>query len=290
MKIPREDTARTRGKLLAAAGEIFAEKGFRETTIAEICLKAGTNVAAVNYHFGSKEALYSEAWRHAFAQSMEAHPPDGGVAVDAPPEERLRGQVTALLHRITDENNREFRFMQREFTNPTGLLEEVMREEIRPLQQRTEKLVRELLGPQVAEREVQVLRGGDHQPVHQPDGHPEPARPGRGKPGGPASNRRYRGLRPACRDLLPGRDRRRSRGGRGESGPAQGESSREREPSMNRLPLKLLSSKEIFRLKLDKLSFLRKQESSCKILDSRFRGMTKGKISKALGSPSGAIP
>ena len=61
MKIPREDTARTRGKLLAAAGEIFAEKGFRETTIAEICLKAGTNVAAVNYHFGSKEALYSEA-------------------------------------------------------------------------------------------------------------------------------------------------------------------------------------------------------------------------------------
>ena len=160
MKIPREDTARTRGKLLAAAGDIFAEKGFRETTIAEICLKAGANVAAVNYHFGSKEALYSEAWRHAFAQSMQAHPPDGGVAVDAPPEERLRGQVMALLHRITDPNNREFRFMQREFSSPTGLLEEVMREEIRPLQQRTESMVRELLGPQVAEREVRFCEVG----------------------------------------------------------------------------------------------------------------------------------
>jgi len=160
MKIPREDTARTRGKLLAAAGDIFANKGFRETTIAEICLKAGTNVAAVNYHFGSKEALYREAWRHAFAQSMEAHPPDGGVAADALPEDRLRGQVTALLHRIADANNREFRFTQREFTNPTGLLEEVMREEIRPLQQRTEKVVRELLGPQVAEREVQFCEVG----------------------------------------------------------------------------------------------------------------------------------
>jgi AcrR family transcriptional regulator len=160
MKTPRKDTARTRGKLLAAAGDIFAEKGFRETTIAEICLKAGTNVAAVNYHFGSKEALYSEAWRHAFAQSVQAHPPDGGVAADAPPEERLRGQVTALLHRITDPNNREFRFMQREFSNPTGLLEEVMREEIRPLQQRTESMVRELLGPQVAEREVRFCEVG----------------------------------------------------------------------------------------------------------------------------------
>lgn len=160
MKIPREDTTRTRGKLLAAAGEIFAEKGFRETRIAEICLKAGTNVAAVNYHFGSKEALYSEAWRHAFAQSVQAHPPDGGMAADAPPEERLRGQVTALLNRIADPNNREFRFMQREFSNPTGLLEEVMREEIRPLQQRTEKVVRELLGPQIAEREVRFCEVG----------------------------------------------------------------------------------------------------------------------------------
>ena len=160
MKIPREDTARTRGKLLAAAGEIFAEKGFRNATVAEICLKAGTNIAAVNYHFGSKEALYSEAWRHAFAQSMQAHPPDGGAAADAPPEERLRGHVTALLQRIADENNREFCFMQREFANPTGLLEEVMREEIRPLQERTERMVRELLGPRVAEREARFCEVG----------------------------------------------------------------------------------------------------------------------------------
>jgi TetR/AcrR family transcriptional regulator, regulator of cefoperazone and chloramphenicol sensitivity len=160
MKIPREDTARTRGKLLSAASELFAEKGFRNATIAEICLRAGTNVAAVNYHFGSKEDLYSEAWRYAFSQSVQAHPPDGGVAADAPPEERLRGQVKALLHRIADENNWEFWFMQREFTNPTGLLEEVMRKEIRPLQQRTEGLVRELLGPRVTGQEVQFCEVG----------------------------------------------------------------------------------------------------------------------------------
>ncbi len=160
MKLYREGTARTRGKLLTAAGEIFAEKGFRDTTIAEICTRAGTNVAAVNYHFGSKEELYGEAWRHVFAQSIQAHPPDGGVAADAPPEERLLGQVTALIHRIVDENNREIWFMQRELANPTGLLEEVVREEIRPLQQRTERMVRELLGPQVTEQEVQFCEVG----------------------------------------------------------------------------------------------------------------------------------
>jgi AcrR family transcriptional regulator len=160
MKTPREDTARTCGKLLAAAAEVFAEKGFRDATIAEICLRAGANIAAVNYHFGSKEALYSEAWRHAFTQSIQAHPPDGGVAADAPPEERLRGHVTALLQRIADKNNREFWFMQREFVNPTGLLKDVMREEIRPLRQRTEKMVRELLGPQVTDKEVRFCEAG----------------------------------------------------------------------------------------------------------------------------------
>ncbi|OPY88461.1 MAG: hypothetical protein A4E72_01327 [Syntrophus sp. PtaU1.Bin208] len=71
---------------------------------------------------------------------------------NASPEERLRGQVTAILRRIADENNREFLFMQREMANPTGLLEEVLREEIGPLQQRTAGLVRELLGPLVPEQ------------------------------------------------------------------------------------------------------------------------------------------
>ena len=160
MKTPREGTARTCGKLLEAAAEIFSEKGFRDATIAEICQRAGANIAAVNYHFGSKETLYSEAWRHAFVQSIQAHPPDGGVAADAPPQERLRGHVTALLQRITDKNSREFWFMQREFANPTGLLEDVMREEIRPLRQRTEKMVRELLGPQVTDKEVRFCEAG----------------------------------------------------------------------------------------------------------------------------------
>ncbi len=160
MKTPREDTARTRGKLLAAAGEVFAEKGFRDTTIAEISMRAGANIAAVNYHFGSKEILYSEAWRHAFAKSLQAHPPDGGVAADAPPEQRLMGQIMALLRRISDKDNRAFWFMHREIANPTGLLTEVVREEIMPLRQRTESVVRELLGLCVNKREARFCEMG----------------------------------------------------------------------------------------------------------------------------------
>ena len=41
MKIPKKNTLKTRERLLFAASEVFAEKGYREATIAEICELAG---------------------------------------------------------------------------------------------------------------------------------------------------------------------------------------------------------------------------------------------------------
>lgn len=153
--MPREDAVRTRESLLKAACEIFAEKGYRDTTIAEISDRAGANIAAVNYHFGSKGTLYTEAWRRTFQESLKAHPPDGGVDDDAPAEERLRGHVAATLHRMTDKNNREFWLVQREIADPTGLLEGVMDQEIHPIHEKMERLVRELLGPAGSDQDVQ---------------------------------------------------------------------------------------------------------------------------------------
>lgn len=150
----RKKTGDTREKLLTAAGCLFMEQGYRDTTVAEICRRAGANISAVNYYFGSKEALYQEAWRHAFAESIEAHPQDGGVSEKAPPEERLRGQVRALIERIADPNSKDFFISQMEFVNPTGLLEEVMKSEFNPLREKTLALVRELLGPSATEGQV----------------------------------------------------------------------------------------------------------------------------------------
>lgn len=61
MKILRQDGHRTRRKLLQAAGQIFAEKGYQDAKITEICQRAGTNTAVINYHFRNKETLYKEA-------------------------------------------------------------------------------------------------------------------------------------------------------------------------------------------------------------------------------------
>lgn len=44
-------------RILDAAEKLFAEHGFAETSLRSITSKAGVNLAAVNYHFGSKKAL-----------------------------------------------------------------------------------------------------------------------------------------------------------------------------------------------------------------------------------------
>lgn len=139
---------------MAAAIEIFAEKGYRDATIAEISERAGTNIASVNYHFGDKETLYREAWRQSFRDSLEKHPPDGGIGSEAPAKQRLRARIVSLLRRITDNNNKEFLIVHKELANPTGLLEEVMHEELRPLRRKIQDIVREVLGPLPSETQV----------------------------------------------------------------------------------------------------------------------------------------
>ena len=53
-------------QILAAARELFAENGFRDTTVRMIARRANVNGAAVNYYFRSKEALYEAIFDQAF--------------------------------------------------------------------------------------------------------------------------------------------------------------------------------------------------------------------------------
>ena len=50
----------TKERILLAAQKLFAEKGFEAVSLRKITTEALANVAAVNYHFGSKEALIDE--------------------------------------------------------------------------------------------------------------------------------------------------------------------------------------------------------------------------------------
>ena len=50
----------TRGAIVAAAERLYADRGFGDVTLRDIVAEANVNLAAVNYHFGSKDELIAE--------------------------------------------------------------------------------------------------------------------------------------------------------------------------------------------------------------------------------------
>jgi TetR/AcrR family transcriptional regulator, regulator of cefoperazone and chloramphenicol sensitivity len=137
----------TREKLLEAAGEVFAERGYYDATIREICRRAGANVAAVNYTFGDKLGLYTEVLRLSkrapeMAQLTEAMDAAGS------PQELLRNLIRVRLESLCvgKRPNWGFRIMMHEFSRPTPAMTRVIDEEMRPVYKRVLKAVGEIIG------------------------------------------------------------------------------------------------------------------------------------------------
>lgn len=152
--VVRKDGKETRRRILEVACDIFSKKGFRDATHVEICRESKVNPAAINYHFRNKEALYAEAWKMAFHNSLKLYPPGSGVPENAPAEERLRGRILSLVRRSFDPACKEFDLLHKEFSNPTGLLDEPMQEVLTPLQESMMGMIRELLGEKATDTQV----------------------------------------------------------------------------------------------------------------------------------------
>src|SRR5215831_9994316 len=141
----KDKALETRERLLEAAGEVFAEQGFRDTTIREICDRAKANIAAVHYHFGDKEELYAAVFSYARTCAVAGF---DQITSAAPAEERLRAFVRAVLRRFFDQGRPAWlgRLVAREMIDPTKALDNLVNEQIRPNSERLRGLVRELIG------------------------------------------------------------------------------------------------------------------------------------------------
>jgi len=144
----------TRQRLLEAAGEVFADRGFRDATIQEICRRADANIAAVHYHFGDKEQLYRAVIQYAEQCAAESRPAD--PPPDAPAEERLHAHIESFLVRLFDEGQPAWlgKLMAREMSEPTPGLDVIVQEKIRVTYRLVEAIVRELVGPGASDDDV----------------------------------------------------------------------------------------------------------------------------------------
>lgn len=144
-----KDMDPTRQRLLEAAGEIFAEKGFRAATVREICDRAEANIAAINYHFRDKEGLYTEVLR--YTHCCEAIKPEETAAQlqGMPPEQKLLAYIRLFIQHILQDGRPTWpgKLMVREMIDPTFALDLIVEEEIRPRSLLLRQILREVAGP-----------------------------------------------------------------------------------------------------------------------------------------------
>jgi AcrR family transcriptional regulator len=148
----------TEKRLLEAAGQVFAEKSFKEATIREICQQAGANIAAVNYYFRDKERLYRAALHNAFQckmdqMAMPAWPPG------TPATHKLRDFVHTVLMRMLEKHKVpwQMQLLMRELCQPSAVGEELVREFIRPMYEMLWVILRELLPVEVTEARLHLI-------------------------------------------------------------------------------------------------------------------------------------
>ncbi len=72
----------THDKLLETAGKLFAEHGFKGTSIKMIAEETGQNIAAVNYHFGSKQQLLIDTLKFVLEKIMTPVSPKESTSPD----------------------------------------------------------------------------------------------------------------------------------------------------------------------------------------------------------------
>ena len=132
----------TRERLLNVAEQQFGEGGYEGTSLRAITVAAGANIAAVNYHFGSKEALLRAAVARAMApvnterrRRLDQLETKGGPT----PEQLIRAFVEPgleLVLRRSDRGPTVARFLGRVAFDPSLRIRELYAAEADPVEGR----------------------------------------------------------------------------------------------------------------------------------------------------------
>ncbi|MCP4344275.1 MAG: TetR/AcrR family transcriptional regulator [Desulfobacterales bacterium] len=140
-----KDSKKTRAKIIEAAGQLFAEKGFSGVTVRDIAQKADTHLSALNYHFRTKEALHREVLLEACG------------AASIPPEEQkqlLRLEPRKALFVLVSEALKEYgkqtssnwhvALINRECWEPSQVFGEVVDEYFKPEADFTARIIEKI--------------------------------------------------------------------------------------------------------------------------------------------------
>lgn len=128
----RSDGAETKALLIECAGRLIAQKGFAKTTSKEICTMAQVNLAAVNYHFGSRDGLYLAVLKEVHAYLMNIDLLNSLYKKQCSPQEKLREFLDFYISNVLKESNWYVKVWAREMLAPSPMINEIFNSEAIP--------------------------------------------------------------------------------------------------------------------------------------------------------------
>jgi AcrR family transcriptional regulator len=147
-----------RQRLLEAAGQVFAEQGFERATGKEICDRAGTNSAAINYYFGGMDGLYAAVLHEAHNHFVTFEDVAAAVAGKTGALVKLEAIMALIVRMLTiPVGSWALRVIGREIVAPSSALESLRENEFLPKMGILKAIVSELMG--LPETHPAVARG-----------------------------------------------------------------------------------------------------------------------------------
>lgn len=128
----RTDGELTRNRILEAAGEMFADTGYAETTSKQIAARADVDVASINYHFGSRSGLYESVVAEAHRRLIAVDFLQELAASDEAAEDKLKKIIEVLVEAAAGNRGWHLKILGREALSPSSHLEIVLRVEALP--------------------------------------------------------------------------------------------------------------------------------------------------------------
>lgn len=159
-RVGRVDGENTRQHILQVAGQVFAERGLAHATSKEICERAGTNMAAVNYHFGGRDELYQAVLVEAHRQIVSVEELAEAVGAARGALARLRTVLGRMLGlgghgSVQAQPPWGYRVILREVMSPSPQLPAFIQQAVMPKAALLRQLVAEIVGLPPAHPAVQ---------------------------------------------------------------------------------------------------------------------------------------
>ena len=124
-----ENIKETKALIIDCAGSLIAKYGYAKVTSKSICEKAKVNMAAINYHFGSRAGLYVAVLKEIHDFLINVDELNKLYLSDLSPKEKVEIFIDLFVKSLSNDKNWYIKILAREIVDPSPFINQILSQE-----------------------------------------------------------------------------------------------------------------------------------------------------------------